>query len=298
MALPRRILAGKTYLITRRVVQRQFLLRPSKTLNEIVFYCLSYAADKFGIEVHAFCFLSNHYHMVLTDRHRRLPKFMQWLNLYLAKCINVMYGRWESVWAPGSFSMVTLVSPEDVVDKIVYTLTNPVAAGLVRSGDQWPGARTRAQDVGNREYVTERPGFFFTEAMSEKVRLRLVRPPGFSEMGEEEFAQLVRERVGAKETEIQRECETRSAGFLGRKRVLKQSPFGSPQSREPRRQMNPRIASKDKWRRIEALQRLGEFLEQYHIALRKFCAGVRDVVFPEGTYWMRCHYRVRCAGPP
>ena len=80
--------------------------------------------------------------------------------------------------------------------------------------------------------------------------------------------------------------------------MLRQSPFDGPPTREPRRQINPRIASRDKWRRIEALQRLREFLEQYYIALGKFCAGVRDEIFSPGTYWMRRQYRVRCAGPP
>ena len=29
-----------------------------------------------------------------------------------------------------------------------------------------------------------------------------------------------------------------------------------------------------------------------------FLAGVRDVIFPAGTYWLRVHFAVRCAKPP
>ena len=42
MTAPRQVLPGTTYLVTRRCAQRQFLLRPSKLVNEI----FSYARDR------------------------------------------------------------------------------------------------------------------------------------------------------------------------------------------------------------------------------------------------------------
>jgi putative transposase len=67
MTAPRQILAGATYLVTRRCVQRQFLLRPSKTVNEVFRNVLAVATARFGFLVHAYCVLSNHYHIVVTD---------------------------------------------------------------------------------------------------------------------------------------------------------------------------------------------------------------------------------------
>ena len=54
----------------------------------------------------------------------------------------------------------------------------------------------------------------------------------------------------------------------------------------------------EKWRRIEALEKIKQFLLEYADALRKFASGVRDVIFPAGTYWMRLHCGVRCHVPP
>ncbi|MBK6848690.1 MAG: hypothetical protein IPG96_14555 [Proteobacteria bacterium] len=62
MSLPRPVIAGETLLVTRRCVQRQFLLRPSATVNGIIGYCLAVAAERYGVRVHAFCVLSNHLH--------------------------------------------------------------------------------------------------------------------------------------------------------------------------------------------------------------------------------------------
>jgi REP element-mobilizing transposase RayT len=59
MTAPRQILAGRSYLVTRRCAQRQFLLRPSKVTNETVGYVLAVAAARFGVAIHAFCVLSN-----------------------------------------------------------------------------------------------------------------------------------------------------------------------------------------------------------------------------------------------
>ena len=68
MSYPRQVLPGATYLVTRRCTQRQFLLRPSAQTNAILLYCLARAAGLYGVEVHAYCFLSNHYHLVAAGR--------------------------------------------------------------------------------------------------------------------------------------------------------------------------------------------------------------------------------------
>ena len=73
MSTPREVLPGRTYLVTRRCTQRQFLLKPSRRTNELVRYCLAVAARKTGVLVHAVCFMSNHWHGVITDPLARLP---------------------------------------------------------------------------------------------------------------------------------------------------------------------------------------------------------------------------------
>jgi len=57
------------------------------------------------------------------------------------------------------------------------------------------------------------------------------------------------------------------------------------------------VAAKNKWRRIEALQRLGEFIVAYREARLLWKQGVRDVIFPAGTYAMMRHAGVPCASP-
>jgi len=45
------------------------------------------------------------------------------------------------------------------------------------------------------------------------------------------------------------------------------------------------------------LSRLTEFLRAYRDAWSAMRAGVRDVLFPAGTYALRVFHGVRCAAP-
>jgi hypothetical protein len=73
--------------------------------------------------------------------------------------------------------------------------------------------------------------------------------------------------------------------------IVPQPGSGIPHPLEEPFQPNPRIGIADKWRRIEAIQRLVGFLNEYAECWRRWKAGTRDVVFPFGTYAMRVVHR-------
>jgi hypothetical protein len=83
---------------------------------------------------------------------------------------------------------------------------------------------------------------------------------------------------------------------MGVARVLAQKPTAKPAHGEPRRGLNPRVAARDKWKRIEALGRLVEFLRTYRAAWAARCSGEANVIFPAGTYLLRVAHGVPCAG--
>jgi hypothetical protein len=58
--------------------------------------------------------------------------------------------------------------------------------------------------------------------------------------------------------------------------------------------MNPRVAAKSKWARIEALLRNRAFIERYRDAFCSHMAGLANVLFPFGTFWMRKFGKVAC----
>ena len=299
MSRPRPVLPSTTYLVTRRCAQRQFLLRPCEEINRFFLYCLAFAASRTGVLIHAACVLSNHFHLVLTDVSGNLPEFMLWLDGTLARGLNAYYGRWENFWVPGTYSRVELLDPPAVLEKMVYTLTNPVAAGLVCEGSQWPGVRSDTLREGNQRIRVQRPKFFFSDdgELPETIELLIQPPQSMAELEGSLGTQSLHEAVLEKEAEIRSTFEAEGRRFLGRDEVLRQSPKDSPSSQEPRRNLNPQVACRDKERRTRRLNWIRVFFLAYREAFRKLAEGVRDVVFPAGTYWLRIHLRCLCADP-
>lgn len=295
MTAPRQILPGATYLLSRRCSERRKLLHPGEELNQIVLFVLAVAAERYGIAVHAYCVLSNHLHIVLSDPRGQLPAFAQYFCALVARSCNALHGHWESFWAPGSYSAVRLLDEATIVDKIAYTLANPVSAGLVRHASLWPGLCSSCMSIGGPPIVVQRPNHFFRDVgpLPAEASLRLFTPPDVASV--EEFRASIQREVQRREEETCQRFASEGRDFEGVERVMAQQPLSTPPGGEPRRNLNPRIACRDRDRRTEALRKLQAFVREYREAWREFARGLRRTIFPHGTYWMRVACGVSCA---
>jgi REP element-mobilizing transposase RayT len=274
------------YLLTRRCTQRQFLLKPSPKTNAIFLYCLALAAEKTGVLVHAVCVLSNHYHAVITDVHGNLPEFTAHLNKYVAKCINASLGRWENLWATEQPSQVALIEDADALKRLVYTLSNPTESLLVDHSERWPGLRTTPQDMLRGPIEIPRPDVFFRQdgPTPEVATLELTRPAIYWDLDDQAFVAKLEQAIEDREEALRRQAKAKGIRFLGLRKLRSQKTTDTPQTIEPRRNLKPRIAAANKWSRIEALLRLKSFIRDYREAWTRWKAGLRDTLFPPGTY--------------
>ena len=300
MTAPREILPGRTYMITRRCSQRQFLLRPDRRTNAIFEYCLAEAARRHGIWLIAWVAMSNHFHAVVHDPRGRLPAFLEHLHGMLARCLNVRWSRWENLWSSEPTCVTYLPTPEAVFEKVCYVLSNPVVDDLVDRLVDWPGS-TSTHHLDGRRTVHERPEIFFHPdgPMPESVELAASQPPcSAARESAAEWAARVRAQVARVELAA-RELRLRDGRrVLGRKAVLTASAFDTPKTSEPRRNLRPAVACRDKATRIEALRQLVAFRVDYRDARLRFAAGEHRVLFPAGTYRLRFSAAARCAPFP
>jgi putative transposase len=163
MSLPREVLPGQTYMITRRCTQRQFLMRPDKETNNAFIYCLAEAAARFRIEVLFTAAMANHHHTGIYDAEGNYPAFLEHFHKLFAKCQNALRGRRENFWSSEQTSVVRLVDPSDALDKMTYALTNPVKDGLVEKAHHWPGVSSLGFLLhGGRLTASRRARSFFT----------------------------------------------------------------------------------------------------------------------------------------
>ena len=279
-------------MVTRRCAQRQFLLRPDDETNNAFIYCLAEAALRFEIDVILPSVMSNHHHTVIYDRHGRAIEFIAHFHGMLARCQNALRGRWENHWSSEPVSIVHLVDRVDVINEVVYAASNPVKHGLVDRVHHWPGVNGLSLLLNGRAMHARRPAHFFRSdgPMPPEVTLHLTIP---RELGDPEyFLGAVRDGVAAVVADHAALRARTGATVIGRRRVLRQSWRDSPTSHEPRRTLNPRVAARRKWHRIDALQRRRAFVAEYRAARVAWLAGL-PAVFPPGTYWLR-----RFAGVP
>jgi hypothetical protein len=299
MSFARQIVPGRIYLVTRRCTQRQFLLRPDDETNNAFRYCLAYAANRNGIAVIAYIANSNHYHAVVIDKDGRIPRFLEEFHRLVAKHQNALRGRWENFWASEQTSLVELVGEDDILAKTIYTLTNPVKDHLVASAVEWPGSSSLDANLQGISLPAQRPSRFFRVdgSMPEKVDLKCVRVPGLEHLDQKKYAEYLREAIAHVEIAADRERRDTGRSVLGVRAVLAQQPSDRPESREPRRNLDPHVASKDKWPRIEAIVRLKEFRAAYAMARDAWLRG-HPCSFPEGTWWLSEFATIRLAESP
>ena len=288
VTLARQVIAGRTYLITRRCTQRQFLLRPDPVVEQIYMYCLGEAVERYGLTLHGFVAMSNHQHLVVRDNRGNLPEFLGHFHKMVAKVMNSRLGRWENFWATEQPNAVYLVEAADRLAKLVYTLVNPVAGHLVERVRDWPGASSSRLMTGKGLLVKRPRGFFREDGnMPPEITLRIERPDGFDELDDAQWdAKLA---AAIREVEEQTRHARLRAGrrVLGRRAVLSTSPTDAPETLTRRGDVRPCIACRDAILFVTELKALVAFRFARAAALAKYLAKQANVLFPFGTYRVR-----------
>jgi hypothetical protein len=266
-------------------------MRPDRETNNAFVYCLALATRKSDVSLVCVGTTSNHYHAVVVDEKAQLPVFLEHFHKLFAKHQNCLRGRWEAFWATEQTSVVELPNAEDVLAKMAYAIANPCSSHLVEQVHHWPGVESLTAIEQNLPLVASKPTRFFdhdNDDLPDVVHLHLRRAPGFEHLSRHDYAKLVREKVDLAVAKAAAERREKGINLVGRKDVLKQPWRHSPSTREPRRSLSPRVACRNKWARIEAIQRNQTFLDQYRGARDDQLAG-KQAIFPAGTWWL-CRY--------
>jgi putative transposase len=299
MSHARPIHAGTTYLITRRTERRHRLLRPDSRMTGFIFYSFIVSAYRHGIMLHAFCAMSTHLHYVVTDPLGTLPRFLEMFHRLVAQGTKIIR-KWDgAVWNRSQTSVVELCTRQAIVEKIAYTLANPVQAGLVWNAHEWPGAKTSVNDIGINKIGAQRPDDYFHSANPEWIlngELQVSLPPLVPETEADEFRNDV-ERILASMVRATH-SDNPNRRVLGPMRAMMIQPESRVTSHEYTRQVNPTFAigrGNAKSVRTAEIDKLRAFRTAYREALMKWRAGDRSVEFPAGTYAMRVFHGANVA---
>ena len=143
--MPRRIRfipkGGALVEVTTRTIQGRFLLKPSPELRRIVIGILARAVDLYPVKIHAFTFLSNHYHLLISvEDALRLSQFMNYVNSNLAREAGRLNNWRDRFWARRYQAIPVSDEEKAQIDRLHYMLLQGCKEGLVRKPEEWPGA--------------------------------------------------------------------------------------------------------------------------------------------------------------
>lgn len=289
MTMPRQVVPGRTYHMSRRCILGMFLLRPDAEVNALYEYLLAEAAERFEITLHAWTAMSNHQHILLRDDHGNYPAFLQHLDRMLSIKLGLHWNRADTTWAVQQASVVHCVEANDRFRTLLYVVTNPINENQVEHVQDWPGASSFSMMLSGKSRIVKRPERFFKDSstMPAEVELRCERPDGFEDLSQDEWVQKIKDGVASAERAARAERQAKGTRVLGRKTVLRAKHTDTPKSVLTRGRMKPCIACRNPERRELEEEAIRVFRAKYSAMLEKLHAKAADILFPAGTYRLR-----------
>ena len=293
MSYARQVLKGSTVAVVRRCSEQRFFLVPRPWVNRVLAFLLARYAEKHGIELHGFVFMSNHFHLVLTDTRGTLPLFMGEFDSMVTRVLNHELGRRGTLWETGTYASWPLKTQAEILHQLAYQAANPVEAHQVKDPARWRGLLSLPRDVATSRHV--RPpaeGLFGCghegSALPASATLTLTVPPSFDPQRPARF----RARFQRALDHMLHEIHDRGGGFAGRDAVLRLDPFSAPQSAKggPSFALIPALTNAS----AEDKAELKVWRAETRAAFYAWQAG-KDPLFPQGAWLMPRKYKARVA---
>ena len=143
MARPLRIeYAGALYHLTSRGDRREDIYLDD--IDRVIFLeVLAGVCERFCWVCHAYCLMSNHYHLLIETRESTLSQGMRQLNGVFTQRSNHRHHRVGHVFQ-GRYKAILVQKESYLLELARYVVLNPVRAGMVRSAKDWPWSNYRS----------------------------------------------------------------------------------------------------------------------------------------------------------
>ena len=146
--LPRLAVPGYPHHIIQRGNNRQAIFA-SVADFQMLLSLLDENAQKFGVAVHAYVLMDNHFHMLATPATADgLPQLMQAVGRRYVRYFNDRQGRTGTLWE-GRYRSTVIDTERYLLACMAYIDLNPVRAGLVREAADYPWS-SHAHYAGQR----------------------------------------------------------------------------------------------------------------------------------------------------
>ena len=137
MARPLRIqFPGAFYHVTARGNEQKNIFRSNRDREKFLSY-LESAVDRYGVVIHAYCLMDNHYHALIETPKGNLSQIMRHINGAYTTYFNTKRRRAGHLFQ-GRFKAILVDRDEYATTLSRYIHLNPVRAGMVALPEEYP----------------------------------------------------------------------------------------------------------------------------------------------------------------
>ena len=137
MARPLRVeYPGAVYHVINRGNAGENIFRGNRDREKLLEY-IEKAAERFLLNVHAYCLMNNHFHILLETQQPNLSRALQWFSVSYAGYFNRKHQRIGHLFH-GRFKSILVDADEYLKQLSRYIHLNPVRAGLVNQPADYP----------------------------------------------------------------------------------------------------------------------------------------------------------------
>ena len=155
MARPLRIAyEGAFYHVTARGNERKNIFLSRRDYEKFLSY-LTEAINKYGILLHAFVLMANHYHLILETPNANLSSFMHSLNSAYTTYFNIKREQSGHLFQ-GRYKAILVDADNYLLELSRYIHLNPVRAGIVGRPEDYPYSSFRVYIFPKEETVVLR----------------------------------------------------------------------------------------------------------------------------------------------
>lgn len=132
-------------------MQERFLLRPGGAERELILGVVGRGLALYArVMLHAFVYLSNHMHMLLSSKDpTQLAPFIGYVNGQVGRLIGRRHG-WSGTFWSSRARVVPVLDDDSAEGRLRYILSHGVKEGLVACPEDWPGASSTPALLGER----------------------------------------------------------------------------------------------------------------------------------------------------
>jgi putative transposase len=283
------------YFLTNRCTDQKYLMKASEDVNRIILGLLAKYADKHDIEIFAFVFMFNHYHMLARSQALKMHLFMKDFQGQLARKLNHLRRRTGSFWQD-RYTATRVLDDEALVDKLKYTICNPCESNLVRHPKLWEGLNSYSIHKSGDPMVGEvvdrklywslrrkRSNKDLSEAQliemaTKRYELKMAKLPKWKNLSDEAYDAKICELVEEHALDL---AEARNVPCLGLRKV--RAVHFTDRPRQPKKSPRPVCHTHCAERREAHIAEIREITDRYRKAIGKLRENKTDVSFPSGT---------------